>query len=72
MKVSISDLAVAMDIKTKGMTLDIYEHNGEDRRGSMIINSRGLTWCKGKVRKENGDRVTWDKLIELIEEHGTK
>ena len=72
MKVSITDLAVAMDIKTKGMTLDISDHSGEERLGSMVINSRGLTWCKGKVRKGNGDRIKWENLIEFIEEHGTK
>jgi hypothetical protein len=66
MKVSIKDLSVAMEIKNKGVELDVYSPDGATHRGDLIVTKKGLTWCKGKARK-NVAKIKWDDFIEWAE-----
>lgn len=66
MKVSIKDLNVSMEIKNKGMELDVYD-NQENHLGDLILTKSGLTWCKGRKRKENGVQVSWTEFIDWME-----
>jgi len=67
MKVSIKDLNVSMEIKNKGMELDVYDNQGETHLGDLVVTKSGLTWCKGRQRKENGAQVSWKEFIEWME-----
>ena len=66
MKVSIKDLAVSMEIKNKGIELDVYG-NDDKHLGDLVVTKTGLTWCKGKTKSENGKKVKWEDFIEYME-----
>ena len=66
MKVSIKDLSVSMEVKNKGIELDVYDSQ-ERHLGDLIVTKSGLVWCKGRTRKENGTPVTWTEFIDWME-----
>jgi hypothetical protein len=66
MKVSIKDLSISMEVKNKGMELDVYD-NQDKHLGDLIVTKSGLTWCKGRIRRENGAQVSWNDFIEWME-----
>lgn len=66
MKVSIKELSVSMEVKNKGIELDVYD-NQDNHLGDLIVTKSGLIWCKGRTRKENGAQVSWKDFIEWME-----
>jgi hypothetical protein len=66
MKVSIKDLSVSMEVKNKGIELDVYD-NQDSHLGDLIVTKSGLTWCKGRTRKENGDHASWSDFIAWMQ-----
>jgi hypothetical protein len=66
MKVQIVDFAVSMEIKNKGVELDICT-NDNKHIGDLIVTKTGLTWCKGKTTPANGVKITWDDFIAYAE-----
>lgn len=71
MKVSIKDLSVDMDIKTKGIELDVYDNSGK-HLGDLIVTSTGLTWCNGKTKRANGHKINWATFISTANSAATK
>ena len=66
MKVSIKDFSVSMEIKNKGVELDVY--SGDNKHlGDLIVTKTGLTWCKGKTIAANGVKVSWTDFIKFME-----
>lgn len=63
--VSIKNLAVDMDIKNKGLELDVYD--GDTHLGDLYVTKTGLVWCKGKTTKAKGVRIKWKKFCEWAE-----
>jgi hypothetical protein len=61
-RVSIKDLAVDMDIKTKGLELDVYD--GDTHLGDLYVTKTGLVWCKGKTTKRKGVGLGHDRRRE--------
>ena len=66
MKVSIKDFAVTMEIKNKGVELDVYGNDGT-HLGDLVVTMTGLTWCKGKTTTANGVKVSWQDFIKRME-----
>jgi hypothetical protein len=66
MNVSIKDLAVSMEIKNKGIELDVYDSDG-NHLGDLVITKTKVIWCKGRTTPANGTAVGWPKFIELME-----
>jgi hypothetical protein len=66
MKVNIKDFSIDMEIKTKGIELDVFGNDGK-RRGDLVVNKANLIWCKGKVNRQNGKTISWDDFIEFME-----
>lgn len=66
MKVSIKELSVSMEVKNKGIELDVYDSQ-DNHLGDLIISKSGLKWCKGRTRAENGIPVSWNEFIEWME-----
>lgn len=62
MKVSIKSFDVAMEVKNKGIELDVYD-NDDTFRGDLIVTKTGLIWCEGRKRRENGVKVSWNEFI---------
>ena len=65
-KVSIKSFDVQMEIKNKGIELDVYSTDGTFM-GDLIVTKSGLTWCQGKRKRENGTKVSWDEFIKWME-----
>ena len=66
MKVSVKDLSVSMELKNKGMELDVYDTNGK-HLGDLVVSKSKLVWCKGRTKPENGKSISWKKFIEYME-----
>jgi hypothetical protein len=67
MKVSIKNLSVEMEIKNKGVELDVYSADGKKHLGDLVVTKAGLTWCKGRTAPENGNKVSWNDFIKWAE-----
>jgi hypothetical protein len=46
MKVSIKSFDVAMEVKNKGVELDIYDNDG-NHLGDLVVTKAKVIWCKG-------------------------
>ncbi len=66
MKVTIKDLSVNMEIKNKGIELDVYDTDG-NHLGDLVVTKTKLIWCKGKTAQQNGVSITWKKFIDQME-----
>jgi hypothetical protein len=66
MQVGIKDFNVAMDIKTSGIELEIYDTDGA-HRGDLVITKTKLIWCHGKTRREKGVKIRWEDFIDYME-----
>ncbi len=66
MKVGIKNLDVEMEVKNSGVEFDIYD-NKDNFLGDLYVTKSGLVWCKGKVMKKNGVKVTWQDFIDWME-----
>jgi hypothetical protein len=71
MKVSIKDLAVSMEIKNKGIELDVYDTSGK-HLGDLVVTKSKLIWCPGRTKPENGQAIPWPKFISFMESLGQK
>jgi hypothetical protein len=65
MKVSIKDLAVTMEVKNKGVELDVYDNN-DNHLGDLVVTKTRLIWCNGRTNPENGKAITWAEFIALM------
>jgi len=66
MKLSIKDFSVSMEIKNKGVELDVYSNDGV-HLGDLLVTKTGLTWCKGRTTPANGKKITWKQFITQME-----
>lgn len=66
MAVTVKELNATIELKNKGMELEIRDAKGEFK-GDVVVTKTGITWCKGKTKPENGIKVSWDKFAELME-----
>ena len=65
MQVSVKDLSVTMEIKNKGIELDVYDNN-DKHLGDLIVTKSKLVWCPGKTAPENGHSVSWSDFIAYM------
>lgn len=65
MEVWIKSLEVEMQVKQKGIELEVRSKDGENQLGDCYATMTGLIWCKGKVKRENGVKVRWEDFIEI-------
>ena len=65
MKVWVKSFDVDMQIKQKGIELEVRNTDGGTQLGDCYATMTGLIWCKGKIKKGNGVKVKWDDLALL-------
>jgi hypothetical protein len=66
-KVWIKNFDVAaLEIRNKGIELDIYSANGDKHRGDLVVTKAGLIWCTGKTTRKNGKPISWDDFIAYM------
>lgn len=72
-KVFIKSLGIetadrGIEVKNKGMEINVRKLSGDSHIGTLIIRKKGLEWCKGKTRSPNGIPVSWDEFIDWMEQ----
>ena len=65
MKVRIKSFDVEMEVKSKGVELEVRNADGTEQIGDCYATMTGLIWCKGKINKENGVKLKWEDLQTL-------
>ena len=58
-KVFIKDFGIDMDVKTRGIELEVRDTQ-DKHLGDLIVTKTAVIWCKGRTRRENGKKVTWE------------
>lgn len=67
MKVIIKNFDVNMEIKNKGIELDVIDSSGH--KGDLVITKTKLEWCAGKINPGKGKSITWEQFIQLINDN---
>ncbi len=65
MKVMIKDFAVGMEVKQKGIELEIRTPSGEFI-GDLVVTNSKLIWCEGKTTREHGIPILWQDFREYM------
>ncbi|MEX2247678.1 MAG: hypothetical protein WEC75_13455 [Dehalococcoidia bacterium] len=71
MKVSIKSFDVQMEVKTKGIELEVRRPD-DKHLGDVFVTKTSVIWCKGKKKRRNGKKVSWVDFIKLIEGNEAK
>jgi len=66
MNVKIKSFDVNMDVKKKGIELEVRTPNGDSQLGDCYVTMTGLVWCPGRTNKKNGIEIKWSDLINLM------
>ena len=66
MKVNIKSLSVSMDIKQKGIELEVYDNQGT-HLGDLVVTKVKLIWCKGRTTPAKGIPINWNDFIKYME-----
>lgn len=64
MKVKVKKFGLDLEVKTKGMMLDVYSPDGKTHLGDIQITKTGLTWCNGKAH--TGPKASWQEFIDWM------
>ena len=67
MKVTIKSFDVAMEVKQSGVELQVNSPDGASHHGDCYVTMSGLVWCKGRTKKLNGVKISWDQLMQICE-----
>lgn len=65
MEVWIKSFDVDMQVKQKGIELEVRNADGKGQLGDCYATMTCLIWCKGKTKKENGVKLKWEDLALL-------
>jgi hypothetical protein len=71
MEVWIKSLQVEMQVKQKGIELEVRNADGTEQLGDCYATMTGLIWCKGKTQKRNGVKISWEDLITICKSKST-
>ncbi len=67
MQVRIKQFNVDMEVKNRGIELQVDSPDGTTQLGDLIITKSGLTWCRGKTLRKNGKKKYWSNFIRFME-----
>jgi len=66
MKVGIKQFDVKMELRYKGIELDVSDSSG-NHVGDLVVNQTTLIWCPGKTTRKHGKVIAWDEFIQLMQ-----
>lgn len=66
MQVHIKQFEVDMQVKSSGIELEVRTPDGSTQVGDCYVTMTGLVWCKGRVTKANGIKVSWADLATIL------
>ena len=67
MNLNIKDLSVNMDVGSKGIEFGVKDTAGK-HQGDFHVTKGGIVWCKGKTQKKDGKKLTWKKIMDMMDE----
>lgn len=67
MKVLIKEFGLNMQVKSRGIELEVRSADGKKQLGDLVITNSRLIWCKGRTTPKRGIRVTWDEFIAWMQ-----
>lgn len=67
MEVWIKSLEVEMQVKQRGIELEVRSPDGKEQLGDCYATMTGLIWCSGRTKKENGVKIKWQDLMAICE-----
>ena len=70
MKVHVKSFDVAMEVKSKGIELEVRSADDQTQLGDCYITKTGLVWCKGRTFKANGVKISWADFVEICGSDG--
>jgi hypothetical protein len=71
MKVYVKSFDVGMEIKTKGIELEVRDTD-ETFLGDLIVTKTQLIWCKGRTSREHGKKMTWNNFAQMMDANGSE
>jgi|GEM_PF-433586 len=62
-----------IEVKSSGIELEVRDTEKNEHKflGDCFVTMTGLVWCKGKTEKDNGVKITWNKLMTICENTDT-
>ena len=66
MKVIVKDFSIHMEVKNKGIELEVKDNTGK-HLGDLVVTKSKLVWCRGSTTVANGKKITWNKFIKMME-----
>ncbi len=67
MGVTIKQFDVNMELKNKGIELEIRSPDGQEHFGDIIVTKSKIVWCKGRTMRKNGIKVSFQDFIKWME-----
>ena len=72
MKVFIKKFQVDMEVKSSGIEFGVRSPDNKKQKGDCYITNTALIWCKGKVNKQNGVKISWEDFMTIMKAKDTK
>ena len=68
MRVYVKEFNVEMEIKNRGIELEIRSPQNDQQLGDLILTKTQVIWCPGRTLRANGHALDWQAFIDLIVE----
>lgn len=65
MSVKVKDLSVEMEVKNKGIELEVRDAQG-NFQGDLIVTGSSVIWCEGKTSREKGIKVKMGDFLNVM------
>jgi len=66
MKVVFKRMDVQMEVKNKGVEIDVLDTSGK-HVGDLVITKTKVIWCQGRTTPKHGKSLTWEEFIKRMQ-----
>jgi hypothetical protein len=67
MKIANKKIRHELEIKNNGIEFSVKDSKGK-HLGDFYVRKSGVVWCRGQTTVDNGESISWTKLIGLAEQ----
>lgn len=67
MNVTIKKFDVGMELKNKGIELEIRSPDGATHLGDIVVTKSKIIWCKGRTTRKRGIHVSFGEFTKWME-----
>ena len=72
MQVIIKKFDVNTSVKANGIEFEVRKPDGSSQLGDCYLTMTGLVWCKGRTKKVNGVKISWEDFMEIMKSKEAK